>query len=199
MQYVKGYQQGGEGAIVKGGTAVTHKCVGTETSKISTFDLQQTKENVQSRFVCIKAVSPNTPVLCLETQSFHSGHRCPTTDLGQSIPLCISPILPYSTSLKESELRPNRKNVACHANLAVSNMVTPSTRNVYSSPAATSKERKLKKPARGSSSSNSKQNIRTSGVDHIKETLLKKVVSETAVQFIASTRRKISESNYNSS
>ena len=29
--------------MVKGGTVVTHKCVGIESSKISTFDLQQTK------------------------------------------------------------------------------------------------------------------------------------------------------------
>ena len=65
--------------------------------------------NTQSRFVCIKVVSPTTPVLCLETRSFQSGDRRPTTDLGQSIPLCISPILPHSTSLEESELRPNRK------------------------------------------------------------------------------------------
>ena len=30
-------------SVFKGGTVVTHKCVGTESSKISTFDLQQTK------------------------------------------------------------------------------------------------------------------------------------------------------------
>ena len=140
--------------MVKGGTIVTHKCIRTESSKISTFDLQQTKifgsssfsngqqhctappcenggsrepnvteikqrnlaisletpdqnycsipskffeyggrlavskkrgpirmetlpksistslpeeRNAQSRFVCIKAVSPINPVLCLET------------------------------------------------------------------------------------------------------------------------------------
>ena len=29
--------------------------------------------NAQSRFVCIKAVSPTNPVLCLETRSFQSG------------------------------------------------------------------------------------------------------------------------------
>ena len=29
--------------MVKGGIVVTHKCVGTETSKTRTFDLQQTK------------------------------------------------------------------------------------------------------------------------------------------------------------
>ena len=31
------------GAMVKGGTAVTHKCIRTQSSKISTFDLQQIK------------------------------------------------------------------------------------------------------------------------------------------------------------
>ena len=31
------------GPMVKGGTVLTHKCVGTETSKISTFGLQETK------------------------------------------------------------------------------------------------------------------------------------------------------------
>ena len=30
-------------AMVKGETVFTHKCVGTESSKTSTFDLQQTK------------------------------------------------------------------------------------------------------------------------------------------------------------
>ena len=157
------------------------------------------ERNAQSRFVCIKAVSPTTPVLCLKTRSFQSGERCPTTDLGQSIPLHISPILPNSASLEESELRPNRKNVACHINLAISNLVPPSTRNVYSLSTATSKEHKLKKSTRGSSSSNCKQNITASGVDHIKERLSKKGVSETATQLVTSTRRKRSKSNYNSS
>ena len=264
--------------MVKGGTVVTYKCVRTESSKISTFDLQQTKifesssfsnrqhhcttlpcenggnrelnvteikqrnlavsletpdhnycripskffecggrlavskqqgpirmetlpksisaslpeeGNAQNRFVCIKAVSPTTPVLCLETQPFQSGDRCPTAELGQSIPFCISSILPYSTSLEESELRPNRKTVACHTNLAVSNLVPPSTRNVYSSSTATSKEHKLNKPTRGSSPSNCKQNITTSGVDHIRERLLKKGVSETAAQLITSIKSQI--------
>ena len=104
--------------------------------------------NAQNRFVCIKAVSPTTPVLCLETRPFQSGDRCPTTDLEQSIPLWIFPILPYSTSFEESELRPNRKTVACHTNLAVSNLVPPSTRNVYSSSTATSKEHKFINPQR---------------------------------------------------
>ena len=40
VQYVEGYQQG---AITKGGTVVTHKCIRTESSKFSTFDLQETK------------------------------------------------------------------------------------------------------------------------------------------------------------
>ena len=62
-----------------------------------------------------------------------------TAGLGQSIPLWISPILPYFTRLEESELRPNRKSVACHTYLAVSNLVFPSTRNVYISSTATSK------------------------------------------------------------
>ena len=41
----------------------------------------------------------------------------------------------------------------------------PSTRNVYSSSTAASKEYKVKKTTRRSSSSNCKQNITTSGVD----------------------------------
>ena len=113
--------------------------------------------------------------------------------------LCISPILPYYASLEESELRPNRKNVACHTNLVVSNLVPPSTRNLYSLSTATSKEHKLNKPTRGSSSSNCKQNITTGGLDHIRETLLKKGVSETSAKLITSTRQKNSESNYKSS
>ena len=155
--------------------------------------------NDQKIFVCIKAVSTTTSVLCLDTRSFHSGDRCATVDLGQSFPLCIFPDLPYSTSLAKSQLRPNRKNVACHTNLTVSNLVPPSTRNVYSLSAATSKEHKLNKPTRGSSSSNYKQNITTSGVDHIRERLLKKGVSETAAKLIVNTRRTNLQSNYNSS
>ena len=136
-------------------------------------------------------------IIYLQTRSSQSGDRCLTTDLGQSISLCISPILLHSTSLEESELRQNRKNVACHTNLAVSNLVPSSTRNVHSSSTAIFEKHKLKKPTRGSLSSNCKQNITTSGVNHIRERLLKKGVSET--QLIKSTRRKSSESNYNSS
>ena len=130
------------------------------------------ERNVQNRLVCIKAISPTTPVLCLETRSFQPGNRCPTADLGQSIPLCISPILPYSTSLEKSELPPSRKTVACHTNLAVSDLVPPTTGNVYSSSTAASKEHKPNKPIRESSPFNCKQDITTSGVDHIKENYL---------------------------
>ena len=38
------------GAMVKGGIAVTHKCVRIESSKISTFDLQQAKIFESSSF-----------------------------------------------------------------------------------------------------------------------------------------------------
>ena len=100
--------------------------------------------NAQSRFVCIKAVSPTTPVLCLETRSFQSGTDALQQIWGSQFLYAFS----HSTSLEESELRPNRKKVACHTNLAVLNLIPPSTRNVYSSSTATSKERKLKKPTR---------------------------------------------------
>ena len=171
--------------MVKGGTVVTHKCVRTESSKVSTFDLQQTKffesssfsnrqhdcttlpsengrrnrelnvtEIKQRNFVVSletsdhnycripskffecggrlavskqqghfkietlsKSISTSistTPVFCLETRPFQSVDRWPTTtDLGKSILLCISPILTYSTSVEESELQPNKRNVAC--------------------------------------------------------------------------------------
>ena len=147
--------------------------------------------NAQTRFVRIKASSPTILVLCLETWTFQSRDRCPVTDFEQSITLCISPILPYSTSLEESELRPNRKNVAYHTNMAVSNLTNFSTRNVYSSFTAISKEHKLKKPTRGSSFPNCKQNITSSVVGHIKERLHKKGVLETAAQLITNTRQLV--------
>lgn len=46
----------------------------------------------------------------------------------------------------DPECRPNRRNVACHANMAVSNVVKPSTKNIYSLFTATYKEGNLKKP-----------------------------------------------------
>ena len=98
----------------------------------------------------------------------------------RSVPLCISLTLPCSTSLEESQFGPNRKNVACHTKMLVSNLFLFSTRNVYSSPTATSKEPRLKKPTNGSLSSNCKQNQGTSGVDHIRERLVMKGVLETA-------------------
>ena len=129
--------------------------------------------DAQSRFACIKAVSSTTLVPCLETQSCQSEGRCLTTDLRQSNRLCIFAISCYSISLEETELPPNRKNAACYTNLAVSNLVPASTRNVYSSSTANSKEHELNKPTRGSSSSNCKHNIGTSSVNHVRERLLK--------------------------
>ena len=38
--------------------------------------------NAQNRLVYIKAVSPTTTVLCVETRPFQSGNRCPTTIWG---------------------------------------------------------------------------------------------------------------------
>ena len=141
-----------------------------------------------SRSVCIKTVSPTTLVHCLETWPFQSGDRYPTTDLGQSITIFISHILPYSTSLEESDLQPHRKYVVCHTNLAVSYLIPPSTRNVYISSTATSKERKVNKPTRISSSCYCKQNIMASSVEHIRERLLKKWVSEIAAKLITKTK-----------
>ena len=37
-------------SMTKGETVVTHKCVGTENSKVSTFDIQQTKVFERSSF-----------------------------------------------------------------------------------------------------------------------------------------------------
>ena len=99
-------------------------------------------------------------------------------------------ILPCSASLVKSEFRPNRQKVACQTNMAVSNLVTPSTRNVYSSSTTTSEKHKLQKPKRKISFSNSKRNVATSGVNHFRERLFKKAVLETASQLIASTRQK---------
>ena len=79
-----------------------------ETLPKSISTVLPVEENSQSRFICIKAVSPTIQVHCLEIRSFQSGDRYPTTDLGQSVPLYI---LPHSTSLEESELRPNRKTL----------------------------------------------------------------------------------------
>ena len=81
--------------------------------------------------------------------------------------------------------------------LLASNLVHTSARNVYILSTATSEEHKLKKSTRRSSSSKRKQNITTSGVDHIRERLVKTGVSKTAAQLTTSTRQKSSESNYN--
>ena len=48
VHYIKGYQQRSN---VEGGRVITHKCVGTGSSKISTFDLQQTKIFESSLFL----------------------------------------------------------------------------------------------------------------------------------------------------
>ena len=74
--------------------------------------------------------------------------------------------------VEKSELPPSRKTVACHTNLAVSDLVPPTTRDVYSSSTAASKEHKPNKPIRESSPFNCKQDITTSGVDHIRENYL---------------------------
>ena len=47
IQKGMGYQQG---AMVKGGTVVTYKCIGTESNKIRTFDLQKIKISETSSF-----------------------------------------------------------------------------------------------------------------------------------------------------
>ena len=123
----------------------------------------------------------------METWPFQSGDRCPTADLGQSILLCISPILLYSTSLEESDLRPNRKTVACHTNWAVSNLVSLSTGNVYNSSTTTSKEHKLNKPIRGSSPSICKRTLRLavwtiSGKDYLRRKFQKQLPNLLQVQ-----------------
>ena len=67
------------------------------------------------------------------------------------------------------------------------------------SPSLLPKNASLINPQGNSLSSNCKQNITTSGVNSIREKLLKKGFSETAAQLITSTRRKSSHWNCNSS
>ena len=72
--------------------------------------------NAQRRFVSIKAVSPTPPVLCLVTNPFSQGTDALQQIWGNqslyiSIPLYISSILLFSTSLEESQVRPSRKKL----------------------------------------------------------------------------------------
>ena len=156
------------------------------------FNNSVKEENAQSRFACIKAVPPTTPVLCLETRPFQSGGRCHTSDLVQSMPLRISPFSLALQVLCKVIYDQTVNTCLLHQH---GSHTPPSTRNNYGQSTAASKEHKLKNPTRESSSSNCKQNIATSGVDHISERLLKKGVSETAVQLVTITRRTSSESN----
>ena len=80
VQYVKRYQQG---AIVKGGTVATHKCIRTESNKISTFDLHQTKIFESSSFSngqhhCTSTFDLHQTKI-FESSSFSNGqHHCTT-------------------------------------------------------------------------------------------------------------------------
>ena len=145
------------------------------------------KENAQSRFVSIKAVSPTTPVLCLETRPIQSGERCSTTDLGKSIPYACPPYCFILQALKKKSYDQTEK---------MSQILYPTSPPLLEmfivSPLLLPKNSSLINPQGDSLSSNCKQNITTSSVDNIRERLLKKGVSETVAQLITSTRRKSS-------
>ena len=61
------------GAMVKGVTVVTHKFIGTESSRISTFDLQQTKIFESSLF-------SNRRQCCTTLSSEYGGNREPNVN-----------------------------------------------------------------------------------------------------------------------
>ena len=153
------------------------------------------------QYVCQRRGMPKIDLLASRLS-----HNYPSTLLGNST-LSVRGQMPYSRfgaisffmhflhfalfyKFWRKWVTAKQKPVAFHTHLAVSNLVSLSTRNVYSLSTAASKDHKLNKPTTGSSPSNWKQNITTSGVDHIRERLLKRGVSETAAQLITSTRRK---------
>ena len=57
--------------------------------------------NAQNRFACIKGVSPTTPVICLKTQPFQSGDRCPTENLGNQFLYAFLPFFLILQVLKQ--------------------------------------------------------------------------------------------------
>ena len=142
------------------------------------------KENAQSRFVSIKDVSPTTPVLCLETRPIQSGERCPTIDLGQSVPYACPPYCFILQALKKKSYDQTEKMLLLtQLGSLKSGFPRPSPpllEMFIVSPLLLPKNTSLINPQGDSLSSNCKQNIATSGVDSIRERLLKKGVSETA-------------------
>ena len=91
---------------------------------------------------------------------FSQGTKMPTTDLVQSIHLCVSLFCFVLQILKKVSSKQTEKMLLVTSTWQSQILYPLSTRNIYSLSTATSKEHKLENPTRASSSSNCKQKMR---------------------------------------
>ena len=155
------------------------------------------------RSVCIMFMPSARKLSFLETRSTQQGGGCNATKLVSSIrthPIRFPPIILDSKSLTQNSTGPSSDNDTYGASLANITLVPQASTIINSqSNHHTSHTKSTAKCIKGGSSISGKQNIKVTGLESFRESVIDSGLSKSANSLISSARRPSSNSNYDSS
>ena len=158
--------------------------------------LQQIGE-ATDRFVCFKNISPTPKVHEQEIRPRQRSHKCIAEGLGVHVFICVPTIQLERPNPKESEETQYRHD-SSDTSMGDTTLVSPTIRLDYLQPNhATSNKDTAIKSTRRDTPSAGKQYPKNSGMAHLRETMQKSGISESASKLIISARSSGTRSNYN--
>ena len=168
---------------------IENKCVQNDLPK---------KGNTRLRPICLKDFTSTTSVHVLENGPLQQGPGCLSNKLESNLRLRFPP---FCTDRKGFEKGTTRSsfNDHNHPSLANTNMVPRIAQNVNQEPNPSSRQSgPFSGPIRKSPSLNSTKRLKTSGLDHLRESLHAEGISKRATTLITQSRRASSLKHYES-
>ena len=151
------------------------------------------------RPICLADLTLDSSMHLTGPRPIQSRNQCNASALGQAGSLCLSTFL---NDIQSSEKGPERKrnNNDLNCSSMVWTTLVPGTSAFVQedTPSVASIRQTFVKPSRGNPPTCCQQDLKFSGLDHYRVSLIKKGISAEAAKLISESRRKGSLSNYNS-
>ena len=184
-----------------GGGCTVSVSEGLQRMEVMPICLQETVPGSMgtiNRSICLQGFEPTSKVHVLEAGPFQSGNGCFSNRLGKSRSLCVSTVLPHFQSSKKSTKREGNIDIN-NPGMANSALVSQGPRNVYKKSDFNSKNKEITfKSKQRSSSTSTKPQSTTDGLDSLRERLTAEGISEKTASLITDSRRGSSLSHYES-
>ena len=159
----------------------------------------QTLRNHNSRFICLQAVSPTSPICGMEARSKQFCNRCNAAGLEQNVWFCIPTLQLDRPGDKQGSSGNCKINDTSDTHMADTTLVYSPTKNVHiTSIAFTSPTKPITKSPGRKTSSWENQVLKVSGVENYRKTLEIERILSNAAKFISMSRRPASVAGYES-